>query len=686
MANTPHLSSSLFQSPPRNRPELGGFKTEPTPQRAIFYDSSPLWLQSPQRVKSAFRKCSTLEADLKMKRMLPYKHRTSPQSPEVGFAMRLGRASHSSPTFNDVVKLSNELFNKYYIAKLASRDCIVSRISVTLREIDALEKMKDFLVESQKQEKEQLAAASEELELFVKEAKARNSSVMCDIASRHALYADECAALTAADKQLSQLLALSNYDSILGDSDTDTRDDVVYKDDEDERTCYLYIICDCLDFDGVIDRHKRLKVSSPLFQQRCPCDRPEDTEIFLHVFRQAKSSVDPSFLDEHHSYGVLSVYNPQQVDNSQTTAMTFMFRDPVLPSYYMFPDPILPSHYPQASPFVTYPQSTNLPFPPALTTSGGSQSTPPATHPHYPSQLAQPDLDPFLSSSQSTSQVRMEHLPTTGTSHTLYTNPLVLICASEITTDSFRQTNVITGVTTRPAVRQCRMRMPSPPPPPATSSAPARAASFTKEQMKALHAMTKNNICRYMFNEEAVPHTRPARDLALRDAVSMASNTLFGCDPPPVVKLRPCDEDEAETRHPNVRTRLARNDYDVFHLKEAGTTKYFQHDSIRHSIAYVVWRELQCPEVLNADTMAPLITLTSTCLLVALESRVSKVHNRTLGTAEHFTHTYQEIRSFIDTVVLANETNHQSFVVFCSLIISRTKAWDLDVSYVDDDF
>ncbi|KAI6101498.1 hypothetical protein EDD16DRAFT_1525912 [Pisolithus croceorrhizus] len=118
-----------------------------------------------------------------MKRMSPYKHHTSPQSPEVGFAMRLGRASHSLPTFNDVVKrndifqhylsqLSNELFNKYYIAKLASRDCIVSRISVTLHEIDALEKMKDFLVESQKQEKEQLAAASEELELFVKEAKA----------------------------------------------------------------------------------------------------------------------------------------------------------------------------------------------------------------------------------------------------------------------------------------------------------------------------------------------------------------------------------------------------------------------------------------------------------------------------------------------------------------------------------
>ncbi|KAI6122425.1 hypothetical protein EDD17DRAFT_1509276 [Pisolithus thermaeus] len=236
MANTPRLSSvtsssdfsprtpysiyqSLFQSPPCNRPELGGFKMEPTPQRAIFYNSSPLQLQSPQRVKSAFRKHSTLEADLKMKRMSPYKHHTSPQSPEVGFAMRLGRASHSLPTFNDVVK-----------------GLLVSHISVTLHEIDALEKMKDFLVESQKQEKEQLAAASEKLELFVKEAKACNSSVMCDIASQHALYADEHAALTTADKQLSQLLALSNHDSILGDSDTDTRDDVVYKDDEDERS------------------------------------------------------------------------------------------------------------------------------------------------------------------------------------------------------------------------------------------------------------------------------------------------------------------------------------------------------------------------------------------------------------------------------------------------------------------
>ncbi|KAI6101499.1 hypothetical protein EDD16DRAFT_1716552 [Pisolithus croceorrhizus] len=223
---------------------------------------------------------------------------------------------------------------------------------------------------------------------------------------------------------------------------------------------------------------------------------------------------DPSFLDEHHSYGVLSVYNPQQVDNSQTTAMTFMFRDPVLPSYYMFPDPILPSHYPQASPFVTYPQSTNLPFPPALTTSGGSQSTPPATHPHYPSQLAQPDLDPFLSSSQSTSQVRMEHLPTTGTSHTLYTNPLVLICASEITTDSVSSDECYNGCnykTCSASMFECECH-------PclhlqATSSAPARAASFTKEQMKALHAMTKNNICHYMFNEEAVPHMKAGERL-----------------------------------------------------------------------------------------------------------------------------------------------------------------------------
>ncbi|KAI6106050.1 hypothetical protein EDD16DRAFT_1524180 [Pisolithus croceorrhizus] len=616
MANTPRLSSvtsssnfsprtpysidqSLFQSPPRNRPELGGFKMEPTPQRAIFYDSSPPRLQSPQRVKSAFRKRSTLEADLKMKRMSPYKHHTSPQSPEVGFAMRLGRASHSLPTFDDVVKLSNELFNKYYIAKLASRDCIVSCISVTLREIDALEKMKDFLVESQKQEKEQLAAASKELELFVKEAKARNSSVM---------------PLTAADKQLSQLLALSNHDSILGDLDTDTRDDVVYEDDEDERS--------------EDEKDDSQLYDTPAINQR--------TQKFSSMFSSGRN--------------------------------------------HRWIRPFSMNTTPTASSFVTYPQSTDLPFPPALTTSGGSQSTPPATHPHYPSQLAQPDLDPFLSSSQSTSQVRMEHLPTMGTSHTLYTNPLVPIRAG------------------------CNYKTCT------TSSAPARAASFTKEQMKALHAMTKNNICRYMFNEEAVPRTRLARDSALRDAVSMASNTLFGCDPPPVVKLRPwcvdvmwgirdafrqyakrtidiffdllppleSDEDEAETRHPN--------DYDVFHLKEAGTTKYFQHDSIRRSIAYVVWWELQCPEVLNADTMAPLITLTSTCLLVALESRVSKVHDRTLGEAEHFTHTYREIRSFIDTVVLANETNHQSFVAFCSLIISQTKARDLDVSYVDDDF
>ncbi|KAI6022657.1 hypothetical protein EDC04DRAFT_2900737 [Pisolithus marmoratus] len=559
MANTPHFSSvtsssdfsprtpysidqSLFQSPPRNHPELGSFKTEPTPWGTIFYDSSPLGLQSPRRVKSAFRKHSTLEADLKMKRMSPYKHRSSLQSLEVGFAMRLGRASpHNSLTFDDVVEgndifqrsllqLPNELFNKYYITKLASRDCILSRISMTLCEIDALEKMKDFLIESQKQETEQLAVASEELELFMKEAKARNSSVMHDIASRHTVYADECAALTAADKQLSQLLALSHHESTSDDSDTDTRDDVVYEDDEDEKS-------------------EDEKDDSQLYDAPTIDQRTQKCKIIGGEHAIDDVLQDPSFLDKHHSYGVLSAYNPQQINDPQLIVMSFTFRDPILPSYYTFPDPVLPSHNPQVPPFITYPQSTDLPFPPALTMSGGSQLTPPATYSHSityphsttsPSQPAQPDLDPFLSSSQSMSQVHMEHLPTTGTLHAFYPNPLVPIHAGEVATGSFCQTNVITGVTTKPAVRQRQMQMPSTPPPPTTSTSPAKAPTLTKEEMKALHSMIKNNICCYMFNEEAVPHTKRVRDNALKAAINMASNALLSYSHPLMVKkLRP---------------------------------------------------------------------------------------------------------------------------------------------------
>jgi hypothetical protein len=52
--------------------------------------------------------------------------------------------------------LPDESFNTFYIATLASRDCILSRISTTRREVDALEKMMDFLLEISKHDKDQL--------------------------------------------------------------------------------------------------------------------------------------------------------------------------------------------------------------------------------------------------------------------------------------------------------------------------------------------------------------------------------------------------------------------------------------------------------------------------------------------------------------------------------------------------
>jgi hypothetical protein len=127
--------------------------------------------------------------------------------------------------------LPHEFFKKLYIAKRASRDCIISHISTTLREVDALEKMKHALLEMTKYDRDQLAAADSELLRFKEEALARSSDVTNDVAFRHAVYADELAALAVTDTQLGYMTSAADPDS--DESDSDMSDDLVYAVDDD---------------------------------------------------------------------------------------------------------------------------------------------------------------------------------------------------------------------------------------------------------------------------------------------------------------------------------------------------------------------------------------------------------------------------------------------------------------------
>ena len=87
--------------------------------------------------------------------------------------------------------------------KRALRDCILSHLSMTLREVDALEKMKDFLSEMHKEDKSQLTSVDEDLKRFKDEVVAHDSILEEDVAYHHAIYTDELTALTSANTQLS---------------------------------------------------------------------------------------------------------------------------------------------------------------------------------------------------------------------------------------------------------------------------------------------------------------------------------------------------------------------------------------------------------------------------------------------------------------------------------------------------
>lgn len=106
-------------------------------------------------------------------------------------------------------QLPSDLLRQFYIAKMASRDCILSRVATNLREIDALEKTRSVLLEIQKHDKGILAAANQELTVLKEVADIQCSDIEQDIAFRHAVYADELTALTASNMQLNHMLDVS---------------------------------------------------------------------------------------------------------------------------------------------------------------------------------------------------------------------------------------------------------------------------------------------------------------------------------------------------------------------------------------------------------------------------------------------------------------------------------------------
>ncbi|KAG9312507.1 hypothetical protein JVU11DRAFT_6899 [Chiua virens] len=136
----------------------------------------------------------------------------------------LDRTSHSSLSLDDMIdgedafreglrQLPQHLVRQFYIAKLASRDCILARIASNLGEIDALEKTRTVLLEVKKHDQAMLATTDQELTALKEVAETQCSDIKQDIAFRHAVYADELVALTVLNTQLSHMLNLSDLGS-----------------------------------------------------------------------------------------------------------------------------------------------------------------------------------------------------------------------------------------------------------------------------------------------------------------------------------------------------------------------------------------------------------------------------------------------------------------------------------------
>jgi hypothetical protein len=136
------------------------------------------------------------------------------------------------------------MISKAYEAKLASKNCIIQRLSLAQLEIHALEKQSDFLQAMQGGHNDELSAVDDELNCMKSELTECGVTLQDHIAFGHAVYSGKLVALTIADMQLRQISGAVNprmypdskedlsSDSDFGSSDTDLLDDLIYEEDK----------------------------------------------------------------------------------------------------------------------------------------------------------------------------------------------------------------------------------------------------------------------------------------------------------------------------------------------------------------------------------------------------------------------------------------------------------------------
>jgi hypothetical protein len=108
--------------------------------------------------------------------------------------------------------MSDDVVRKAYEAKKASKKCILSRISLTHDELNAMDKQTQLLRAMQEERIEELSSTDEELGSIKGVLVDRGiEDLEDDMAVGHAVYADELVALTIADMQLDQMSGLVGF-------------------------------------------------------------------------------------------------------------------------------------------------------------------------------------------------------------------------------------------------------------------------------------------------------------------------------------------------------------------------------------------------------------------------------------------------------------------------------------------
>ena len=85
-----------------------------------------------------------------------------------------------------------------------------------------------------------------------------------------------------------------------------------------------------------------------------------------------------------------------------------------------------------------------------------------------------------------------------------------------------------------------------------------------------------------------------------------------------------------------------------------------------------MWRDLQCPDILQADSMGPLVALISAAYIIALECCESGMLAHEPSTPKHFVEVYQAVHTFLNSVFTQGSMAWVWFTEYCSLIISCT--------------